>query len=192
MGRPTKRLRGNVIGFSLAGLPSESGTFGGFNLSPLVFSHSASIGPRDRPADGCIVATRADSGQGVFLAVLDQFTRLCLNIMMSDIISPMSNEEISNKDLSGMIKDLSELVESTARSTANILKNVAMKEDLEGLATKQDLADLRSELKTDIAGVDGKIISLHNRLDVNAGLDRRVEVLAKDIIEIKEHVGMQA
>lgn len=76
-----------------------------------------------------------------------------------------------------VLKAIDNLATSTAKGFAEV---------------HEEIADIRSDLKTDIAKLDSKIDNLQNRLDAHAGLDRKVERLENDIVEIKERVGMAA
>jgi len=52
----------------------------------------------------------------------------------------------------------------------------------EHLATKADLAQMRAELKAEIAGLDGKVTGLDGKV---TGLDGKVEALRSEIRGIK-------
>ena len=72
---------------------------------------------------------------------------------------------------------------ATAEQTSSLGERVSRIEGgYEHLATKADLAQMRAELKAEIAGLDGKIASLDGRV---AGLDGKVEALRSEIRGIK-------
>ena len=79
---------------------------------------------------------------------------------------------------------------ATAEQTSSLGERVSRIEGgYEHLATKADLAQMRAELKAEIAGLDGKIASLDGKiagLDGRvAGLDGKVEALRSEIRGIK-------
>ena len=72
---------------------------------------------------------------------------------------------------------------ATAEQTSSLGERVSRIEGgYEHLATKADLAQMRSELKAEIAGLDGKIAGLDGKV---AGLDGKVEALRSEIRGIK-------
>ena len=76
-------------------------------------------------------------------------------------------------------KEILESIDTVARTVAHIVENMATKEDLEKLEAKIDGVEER---------LSGKITNLQNRVDVYAGLDRRVESMDKRLTKVEVEV----
>ena len=72
---------------------------------------------------------------------------------------------------------------ATAEQASSLGERVSRIEGgYEHLATKADLAQMRAELKAEIAGLDGKIAGLDGKV---VGLDGKIEALRSEIRGIK-------
>lgn len=101
-----------------------------------------------------------------------------------DVAKKVESLDTTVKTLVTVVGNLTNTVDTLARSTAEGFANTATKDDLKNLEEKMDekINNLDEKLSA-------KIDNLQNRQDIYAGLDRKVETLDKRLTKIERKVG---
>ena len=96
-------------------------------------------------------------------------------------LMPSDDKKAILEAIGALGRKTDEAIDNVGRMVANVV---------ETMATKDDIAELRDEMKDIEDRLSGKITNLQSRVDVYAGLDRRVESMDKRLVKVEAEVGI--